>query len=114
MQAPILIWGHHPHVLQEMEWLTSTQDGHSALVMYSLGNLLADQWMLPRTQLSTIVRVEFRQHRITGIKLLPIRMKISAQRLSIVRDEETRGWISNRLQLDELERPGVRVNLRTH
>ena len=32
-----IIWGHHPHVVQETEWLEDT------LVMYSLGNALFDQ-----------------------------------------------------------------------
>jgi poly-gamma-glutamate synthesis protein (capsule biosynthesis protein) len=32
-----ILWGHHPHVVQETEWLDDT------LVMYSLGNALFDQ-----------------------------------------------------------------------
>ncbi|ESU33543.1 hypothetical protein G3A_04910 [Bacillus sp. 17376] len=37
-----IIFGHHPHVLQPMEWLTS-RDGRKALVVYSLGNFLSGQ-----------------------------------------------------------------------
>ncbi|MBP2242280.1 poly-gamma-glutamate synthesis protein (capsule biosynthesis protein) [Cytobacillus eiseniae] len=37
-----IIFGHHPHVLQPMEWLT-TADGTDALVVYSLGNFLSGQ-----------------------------------------------------------------------
>lgn len=37
-----IIFGHHPHVLQPMEWLTAT-DGRKALVVYSLGNFLSGQ-----------------------------------------------------------------------
>lgn len=37
-----LIIGHHPHVLQPMEWIT-TEDGHKTFVVYSLGNFLSGQ-----------------------------------------------------------------------
>ncbi|MFS0863848.1 CapA family protein [Fredinandcohnia sp. 179-A 10B2 NHS] len=37
-----LIIGHHPHVLQPMEWL-SGKDGNETFVIYSLGNFLSGQ-----------------------------------------------------------------------
>lgn len=37
-----IIFGHHPHVLQPMDWLTAP-DGRKALVVYSLGNFLSGQ-----------------------------------------------------------------------
>lgn len=37
-----IIFGHHPHVLQPMEWLTD-QNGRKAFVVYSLGNFLSGQ-----------------------------------------------------------------------
>lgn len=37
-----IIFGHHPHVLQPMEWLNAS-DGRQALVVYSLGNFLSGQ-----------------------------------------------------------------------
>lgn len=37
-----VVFGHHPHVLQPMEWLKA-QDGRQALVIYSLGNFLSGQ-----------------------------------------------------------------------
>ncbi|WNF20951.1 CapA family protein [Mesobacillus jeotgali] len=37
-----IIFGHHPHVLQPMEWLTAA-DGRQAFVVYSLGNFLSGQ-----------------------------------------------------------------------
>ena len=61
-----IIWGHHPHVLQRMEWLHSTVDGHEALVMYSLGNLVSDQWMLPDAQRTALVRVDFRKDQLSA------------------------------------------------
>lgn len=37
-----IIFGHHPHVLQPMEWLTD-ETGRKAFVIYSLGNFLSGQ-----------------------------------------------------------------------
>jgi poly-gamma-glutamate capsule biosynthesis protein CapA/YwtB (metallophosphatase superfamily) len=37
-----IIFGHHPHVLQPMDWLTAA-DGRKSLVVYSLGNFLSGQ-----------------------------------------------------------------------
>ncbi|WP_102275651.1 CapA family protein [Cytobacillus massiliigabonensis] len=37
-----VIFGHHPHVLQPMEWRKAA-DGHKTLVIYSLGNFLSGQ-----------------------------------------------------------------------
>lgn len=37
-----ILFGHHPHVLQPMEWAQST-DGRTALIVYSLGNFLSGQ-----------------------------------------------------------------------
>ncbi|WP_144480853.1 CapA family protein [Cytobacillus oceanisediminis] len=37
-----IIFGHHPHVLQPMEWVTAS-DGRKGLVVYSLGNFLSGQ-----------------------------------------------------------------------
>ena len=36
------IIGHHPHVLQKVEWLTG-KDGNETLCVYSLGNFMAEQ-----------------------------------------------------------------------
>ncbi|WP_075980625.1 CapA family protein [Bacillus massilinigeriensis] len=41
-QGVDIVFGHHPHVLQPMEWLQS-KDGRRALVVYSLGNFLSAQ-----------------------------------------------------------------------
>ncbi|MBU8878587.1 CapA family protein [Bacillus sp. FJAT-29790] len=37
-----ILFGHHPHVLQPMEWLKAA-DGRKSLVVYSLGNFLSGQ-----------------------------------------------------------------------
>ncbi|MBS4189421.1 CapA family protein [Bacillus sp. FJAT-49705] len=38
-----ILFGHHPHVLQPMEWMKSS-NGHEALIVYSLGNFLSGQY----------------------------------------------------------------------
>ncbi|CAM3720273.1 CapA family protein [Mesobacillus zeae] len=37
-----VIFGHHPHVLQPMEWIEA-EDGRKTLIVYSLGNFLSGQ-----------------------------------------------------------------------
>jgi len=37
-----IIFGHHPHVLQPMEWVKA-KDGRNGLIVYSLGNFLSGQ-----------------------------------------------------------------------
>ncbi|CAM3727570.1 CapA family protein [Aeromicrobium ponti] len=37
-----IIFGHHPHVLQPMEWIEA-KDGRKSLIVYSLGNFLSGQ-----------------------------------------------------------------------
>lgn len=37
-----IVFGHHPHVLQPIEWL-ETENGEKGLVVYSLGNFLSGQ-----------------------------------------------------------------------
>lgn len=38
-----LILGSHPHMVQDMEFLSSTKDDHEGLVVYSMGNFLSNQ-----------------------------------------------------------------------
>ncbi|UOK59857.1 CapA family protein [Bacillus sp. OVS6] len=41
-QGVDLVIGHHPHVLQPMEWVEG-QNGKKTFVVYSLGNFLSGQ-----------------------------------------------------------------------
>ncbi|MBP2079838.1 CapA family protein [Oceanobacillus polygoni] len=41
-QGVDIVFGHHPHVLQPMEWVTG-KDGNETFVMYSLGNFISNQ-----------------------------------------------------------------------
>jgi poly-gamma-glutamate synthesis protein (capsule biosynthesis protein) len=49
----VLIWGHHPHVLQPTRWIN---DGKT-LLFFSLGNALFDQYGLESTRRSALVVV---------------------------------------------------------
>lgn len=69
-----VLWGHHPHVLQSVEWVDSSISGKKMLVMYSLGNLLSDQWMSQDTQRSALITLNFSEGRIVSISMQPIRM----------------------------------------
>ena len=56
-----VIMGHHAHVVQPMEW-HYREDGSRSLIIYSLGNFLADQTRLrvpiPATQYSKLVSLQ--------------------------------------------------------
>lgn len=70
-----LLWGHHPHVLQPMEWMTNQAGDHRTLVIYSLGNLLSDQAMLRDAQRTAIVTIQLTGGEITGIRVDPYVME---------------------------------------
>ena len=65
----VLIWGHHPHVLQPSEWL-QTENG-STLVFYSLGNALFDQYGLADTSRSALILVKLDGHGIVDVEAVP-------------------------------------------
>ena len=94
-----VIWGHHPHVLQRMEWLTSKTDGHSALVLYSLGNLLSDQFMLPDTQRSAFYRVTVKNNSIQKVMVIPFMMDWTSNSLNYRLPENEREKILERLKV---------------
>ncbi len=97
-----VVWGHHPHVLQRMEWRESEMDGRRALVMYSLGNLLADQWMLPDTSREALVQIEFEDHGISAIKVYPLLMNPITKRLELLEEGNEMTLITQRLNLDSI------------
>ncbi|NLF52300.1 MAG: CapA family protein [Leptolinea sp.] len=54
-----VIIGHHPHVVQPMEFLPRGTDQPPAIVFYSLGNALFDQHGLPDTRTGALVNLNF-------------------------------------------------------
>jgi len=65
--------------------------------MYSLGNLLTDQRMLPDTFREALVRIEFSNHVVTAVTIFPLLMKPTAKELEWVRDTEIVNLITTRL-----------------
>lgn len=52
-----LIVGHHPHVLQPVEWVWGAGRGRPTLVAYSLGNALFDQGAPPAARYGALLKV---------------------------------------------------------
>lgn len=107
-----LVWGHHPHVLQRMEWRESTTDGHRGLVMYSLGNLLADQYMLPDAMRTALVKIEFKSHEIRGIEVIPLMLDTQSKQLKLVTQKDMLTLITDRLGLAHLTIKSVTIGVR--
>lgn len=104
-----VIWGHHPHVLQRVDWLVSKIDGHQALVMYSLGNLMADQFMLADAQRSALVKVEVRNNKITKITLVPVAFDWKSEMLNFTLDDETKSLILARLNVKPMDSIAIEI-----
>jgi poly-gamma-glutamate synthesis protein (capsule biosynthesis protein) len=76
-----LILGHHPHVLQPIEWLTSKKRGRKTLVAYSLGNFISNQqagYRLGQKPLSDgdtrdglLLEVELTREGVKGFEAVP-------------------------------------------
>jgi hypothetical protein len=95
-----LIWGHHPHVLQRMEWLTSSADGHEALILYSLGNLVSDQHMLPDVQRSALVQITVKNNHINKITVAPFMVNWDLGSLNFELPQANLEKILDRLKVD--------------
>jgi len=100
-----VVWGHHPHVLQKMEYLEAS-DGRNVLVLYSLGNLLSDQWMLEDAQRSALVRLTFDNLHVSGIEVIPIHMNRYSRTLQVADDAQT---IVSRLQVSDFTEISVNI-----
>lgn len=94
-----VIWGHHPHVLQKMAWLESA-DGRQVLVLFSLGNLLADQWMLEDAQQSALVRLSFKDNEIEKIEIIPVALDRHDKLLRLITDTAQATKILDRLDME--------------
>ena len=60
-----ILWGHHPHVAQQIEWKNGT------LVLYSLGNAVFDQWQPEAVRQGTLVWVDVDRRGVFRIGILP-------------------------------------------
>lgn len=69
-----VVWGHHPHVLQKAEVIHSSVTGRDTLVLFSLGNLLSDQYMREDTQRSALVTATFKNGQLLAVQATPVYM----------------------------------------
>lgn len=83
-----VLWGHHPHVLQPAEWVSAADGSRKMLALYSLGNLLADQWMLEDARRSALVTVEFKGGQIETVSIQPVYMDRQNRQLIAPRAED--------------------------
>ena len=90
----ILIWGHHPHVLQPVEWFN---DGKT-LILYSLGNALFDQGGLADTRQSALVLVEMDENGVRSAHAIPFEIDIQHSRV-MEADEQAAQAILEHLKL---------------
>ena len=67
-----LIWGHHPHVLQPLEWIENDKNQTLTLVAYSLGNTLFDQTFAADTRQSAVLQVRLDKKGITSVDVTPV------------------------------------------
>jgi len=69
-----VVWGHHPHVLQNAEVIHSGVTGRDTLVLFSLGNLLSDQYMREDTLRSALVTATFKNGQLLAVQATPVYM----------------------------------------
>lgn len=67
-----LILGHHPHVVQPIEWLAG-KDGRRCLVAYSLGNFVFDA-VKPAERETLVLRARLTKHGVAGYTTVPCRI----------------------------------------
>jgi poly-gamma-glutamate synthesis protein (capsule biosynthesis protein) len=99
-----LIWGHHPHVLQPVEWidvpcspLDPSKICRQTLVLYSLGNALFDQYSLPDTRRSALIMVRLDKDGVQEFHAIPFVIDEPRSRL-IAADDDTTKKILERLR----------------
>ena len=66
-----IIWGHHPHVLQPLTWMSGVAQPRRALVAYSLGNALFDQPAPPDASRGAVLLVTLDQLGIRSVRAAP-------------------------------------------
>ncbi len=80
-----ILWGHHPHVLQSVEWIETSSGG--TLVLYSLGNALFDQGGLADTRQSALLLVNLDGGRVRSVEAVPFEINVP---LSILKSPSTK------------------------
>ena len=91
-----LIWGHHPHVLQSLEWVQGQGHDGPSLVAYSLGNAIFDQFSPPDVRRSVLLLVTLDPRGVLSISPFPIQINPFTGR-SLPADNETTQAVIHRL-----------------
>jgi poly-gamma-glutamate synthesis protein (capsule biosynthesis protein) len=73
----VLIWGHHPHVLQP----SAMMDDGRTLVLYSLGNALFDQHGIESTRQSALALVTLNSEGVEEFKAIPFLIDVQNSRV---------------------------------
>jgi gamma-polyglutamate biosynthesis protein CapA len=99
-----LIWGHHPHVLQPVEWIEIPCDSRDpericrrTLVLYSLGNALFDQYALQDTRQSALAMVQIDKNGVQEFHAIPFVIDERHSQL-VAADDESAKKILERLR----------------
>ena len=70
-----VIIGHHPHVVQPLEWLTDNGRSTPTLVAYSLGNFIFDQeWSVPTSE-GALLSCQVGANGLISASLVPTRIR---------------------------------------
>jgi poly-gamma-glutamate capsule biosynthesis protein CapA/YwtB (metallophosphatase superfamily) len=69
-----LIVGHHPHVLQPVQWLWGPGRGRPTLVAFSLGNAVFDQTWPPGSRYVALLQVDLGQSGVTRVCAAPFQL----------------------------------------
>jgi poly-gamma-glutamate capsule biosynthesis protein CapA/YwtB (metallophosphatase superfamily) len=93
-----LIWGHHPHVLQPVEWVQGAGQPAPTLVLYSLGNALFDQFSPPDAARSALLRVTLDASGVRSWEAVPFKIDVLNGKISTA-DEKTASAVLNVLGL---------------
>jgi gamma-polyglutamate biosynthesis protein CapA len=99
-----VLWGTHPHVLQPIQWIKASEGDHKMLAMYSLGNLLADQWMTPQTQQSALITLMVQNKKVVAITVLPLQLDRNSRQLTLTTTDVSQE-IKKHLGISELTIP---------
>jgi poly-gamma-glutamate synthesis protein (capsule biosynthesis protein) len=87
-----LVIGHHPHVVEPLEWI-SLPNGRTSIVAYSLGNFVFDQWFNDPVMEGVIARIIVDKEGVTALNLIPTRNttgQVHAQSAATAADEMQR------------------------
>ncbi len=82
-----LIIGTHPHVVQEIELYHSSTRSKDALIFYSLGNFIFDQYFSRETQESLMVALEISKD-AQKYTLIPVKLPMSQPQLMSFKEKE--------------------------